>query len=134
MSVHIGGKEVDREGYQRLVGQLITSHTLVQTLPLLSVLVSQLCTIPRKIIYKQYLESLDISKGLLEEDCCSLNKTRVLMWKLLLMLIGQVLWMIEGLPQVITFLGENLITWRSKKQRCCEVYTEAEFRTLALNL
>ena len=28
MSVHIGGKEVDREGYQRLVGQLIyLSHT-----------------------------------------------------------------------------------------------------------
>ena len=116
MSTHIGGKEVDREGYQRLVGKLIyLSHTHPDITFAVS-LVSQFMHNPKEdhlqaifrilrylkgspergLLFSKQDKSLDVEAFTDADWASSIDDRR-------------------STSGYCTFLGENLITWRSKK-------------------
>ena len=116
MSTHIGGKEVDREGYQRLVGKLIyLSHTRPDIAFAVS-LVSQFMHNPKEdhlqaifrilrypkgspergLLFSKQDKSLDVEAFTDADWASSIDDRR-------------------STSGYCTFLGENLITWRNKK-------------------
>ena len=114
MSTHIGGKEVDREGYQRLVGKLIyLSHTRPDIAFAVS-LVSQFMHNPKEDHLQAIFRILRYLKGsperglLFSKQDKSLDVEAFADW-------ASSIDDRRSTSGYCTFLGENLIMWRSKK-------------------